>query len=164
MLKDSPLPQLFVIKVTSATVVRINKHQLLQIHWIAGVHAQKGSTARQLQLLLTHAHQGHIQHQTSQLLLQLVFHAQRVITALKLVRVRCKDNVLQVITVQLVQSHQLLKAPIAGQDTTAQQGVQPQQYALVVLINLCPSSLRALLAQLVIIVRKEQPSIRQRLA
>ena len=77
----------------------------------------------------------------------LVFHAQLVITVLKLVKVRCKDYVLQVITVQLVQSHQLLKVYIAGQDTTARKEVQLQQYALVVLINLCPSSLHVLLAQ-----------------
>ena len=77
----------------------------------------------------------------------LVFHVQLVITVLKLVKVRCKDYVLQVITVQLVQSHQLLKVYIAGQDTTARKEVQLQQYALVVLINLCPSSLHVLLAQ-----------------
>ena len=77
----------------------------------------------------------------------LVFHAQLVITVLKLVKVRCKDYVLQVITVQLVQSHRLLKVYIAGQDTTARKEVQLQQYALVVLINLCPSSLHVLLAQ-----------------
>ena len=77
----------------------------------------------------------------------LVFHAQLVITVLKLVKVRCKDYVLQVITVQLVQSHQLLKVYIAGQETTARKEVQLQQYALVVLINLCPSSLHVLLAQ-----------------
>lgn len=77
----------------------------------------------------------------------LVFHAQLVITVLKLVKVRCKDYVLQVITVQLVQSHRLLKVYIAGQETTARKEVQLQQYALVVLINLCPSSLHVLLAQ-----------------
>ena len=77
----------------------------------------------------------------------LVFHAQLVITVLKLVKVRCKDYVLQVITVLLVQSHRLLRVYIAGQDTTARKEVQLQQYALVVLINLCPSSLHVLLAQ-----------------